>query len=85
MASSPKITEYIGRIAPADKVGLYMGCSFLPVFLGSTLAGIISGNVYGSMSDKVNLLVNEVEKEVWISQQFLKTFLLQITLIRPVN
>jgi len=60
MASSPKITEYIGRIAPADKVGLYMGCSFLPVFLGSTLAGIISGNLYGSMSDKVNLLVKEV-------------------------
>ncbi|NOU61680.1 MFS transporter [Marinifilum caeruleilacunae] len=62
MASSPKITEYIGRIAPKDKVGLYMGCSFLPVFAGSTLGGIISGNVYGSMSDKVNLLVTEVEK-----------------------
>jgi dipeptide/tripeptide permease len=62
MASSPKITEYIGRIAPKDKVGLYMGCSFLPVFAGSTLGGIISGNVYGGMSDKVNLLVKEVEK-----------------------
>lgn len=61
MASSPKITEYIGRIAPKDKVGLYMGCSFLPVFVGSTLGGIISGNVYGSMSDKVTLLVREVE------------------------
>jgi dipeptide/tripeptide permease len=63
MASSPKITEYIGRIAPKDKVGLYMGCSFLPVFFGSTLGGIISGNVYGGMSDKVNLLVKEVEKQ----------------------
>ena len=62
MASSPKITEYIGRIAPKDKVGLYMGCSFLPVFAGSTLGGIISGNVYGSMSDKVNLLTAEVKK-----------------------
>jgi dipeptide/tripeptide permease len=61
MASSPKITEYIGRIAPKDKVGLYMGCSFLPVFAGSTLGGIISGNVYGSMSDKVTLLIREVE------------------------
>lgn len=61
MASSPKITEYIGRIAPKDKVGLYMGCSFLPVFVGSTLGGIISGNVYGSMSDKVTLLVREVK------------------------
>jgi dipeptide/tripeptide permease len=60
MSSSPKITEYIGRIAPKDKVGLYMGCSFLPVFVGSTLGGFISGNVYGSMSDKVTLLVREV-------------------------
>ncbi len=61
MSSSPKITEYIGRIAPKDKVGLYMGCSFLPVFAGSTLGGIISGNVYGSMSDKVTLMIREVK------------------------
>lgn len=52
MAGSPKITEYIGRIAPKDKVALYMGCSFLPVFLGNIGAGFISGNVYGAMSDK---------------------------------
>ncbi|MDM8159284.1 MFS transporter [Labilibaculum sp. K2S] len=60
MASSPKITEYIGRIAPKDKVGLYMGCSFLPVFAGSTIGGVISGNVYGNMSDKVTLMIREV-------------------------
>jgi dipeptide/tripeptide permease len=60
MASSPKITEYIGRIAPKDKVGLYMGCSFLPVFVGSSIGGIISGNVYGTMSDKITLLKREV-------------------------
>ena len=28
MASSPKFTEYVGRIAPADKKALYMGTSF---------------------------------------------------------
>jgi MFS family permease len=53
MAGSPKITEYIGRIAPADKKALYMGYSFIPVFLGNVLAGIISGVVYQNMSDKV--------------------------------
>jgi MFS family permease len=53
MAGSPKITEYIGRIAPKDKKALYMGYSFIPVFLGSFLAGFISGNVYQMMSDKV--------------------------------
>ncbi|MDL2221453.1 MFS transporter [Parabacteroides sp. OttesenSCG-928-N08] len=53
MAGSPKIQEYIGRIAPADKKALYMGYSFIPVFIGNILAGIISGNVYQAMSDKV--------------------------------
>lgn len=56
MAGSPKITEYIGRIAPKDKVALYMGCSFIPVFIGNVGAGIISGDVYGMMSDKAVLV-----------------------------
>lgn len=62
MTASPKITEYIGRIAPQDKKALYMGYSFIPVFLGTTFAGYISGNVYQSMSDKHTLLVREVVK-----------------------
>ncbi len=57
MTASPKITEYIGRIAPPDKKALYMGYSFIPVFLGNILAGIISGNVYQQMSDKHSLVV----------------------------
>lgn len=56
MASSPKITEYIGKIAPADKVALYMGCSFLPMAGGNFFAGILSGSVYGNISDKTHLL-----------------------------
>ena len=55
MAGSPKITEYIGRIAPKDKKALYMGYSFIPVFLGNVFAGIISGSVYQAMSDKVSI------------------------------
>ncbi|MDR0796334.1 MAG: MFS transporter [Tannerella sp.] len=53
MAGSPKITEYIGMIAPKDKKALYMGYSFIPVFLGNVFAGFISGYVYQAMSDKV--------------------------------
>lgn len=62
MAGSPKITEYIGRIAPADKKALYMGYSFIPVFLGNVFAGIISGNVYQGMSDKTVFVKQEVAK-----------------------
>ena len=53
MTGSPKITEYIGLIAPKDKKALYMGYSFIPVFLGNIFAGIISGHVYQALSDKV--------------------------------
>jgi len=60
MAGSPKITEYIGRIAPSDKKALYMGYSFIPVFLGNVFAGFISGNVYQITSDKVEFIKQEV-------------------------
>lgn len=60
MAASPKITEYIGSIAPSDKKALYMGYSFLPVFIGSILAGYVSGGVYQSLSDKHTLLVKDL-------------------------
>lgn len=60
MASSPKFTEYIGRIAPADKKALYMGTSFLPIAAGHFLAGILSGKLYAGMSEKFTLVVREV-------------------------
>jgi proton-dependent oligopeptide transporter, POT family len=62
MACSPKITEYIGRIAPAGKTALYMGSSFLPMAGGNFFAGIISGSVYQNKSDKISLLQREIEK-----------------------
>ncbi|MEI6679723.1 MAG: MFS transporter [Mariniphaga sp.] len=60
MSSSPKITEYIGRIAPSDKTALYMGCSFIPLAIGNIFAGIVSGNVYQNISDKITLTQKEV-------------------------
>ncbi len=62
MSSSPKFTEYIGRIAPKDKTALYMGTSFLPVAAGNYITGFLSGNVYQTMSDKITLLKIEVAK-----------------------
>jgi dipeptide/tripeptide permease len=56
MASSPRIQEYISGIAPPEKVGLYMGYSFLPVAGGNVLGGLLSGKLYGSMSDKFYFL-----------------------------
>lgn len=62
MASSPKFTEYIGRIAPEDKKALYMGTSFLPIAVSHQLAGWISGRPYEKVADKIYLLKEEVAK-----------------------
>lgn len=63
MASSPKYTEYVGRIAPADKKALYMGTSFLPVALGHFLTGWISGRPFESVADKYYLLSKAVSEK----------------------
>ncbi len=63
MSSSPKTSEYIARIAPGDKVALYMGCSFLPYAGGNFFAGQISGGVYQNLSDKVTLLEKAVTEK----------------------
>ncbi len=77
MSSSPKITEYIGRIAPKDKLALYMGMSFLPVAGGSFFAGILSGNVYASISDKISILKTEASERLLnlpeISEKYTQT------------
>lgn len=67
MVSSPRIQEYIGRIAPQDKVALYMGVSFLPVAGGNFIGGLLSGNLYGSMSDKYTFLKNELAERGFAS------------------
>lgn len=62
MAASPKIIEYIGIIAPKEKIALYMGYSFLPVAIGNFFAGILSGRVYQAMSDKISIIQLEAAK-----------------------
>lgn len=62
MASSPKFTEYVGSIAPADQKALYMGTSFLPIAAGHQLAGFLSGDIYDKASGKLTLLQQEVAK-----------------------
>lgn len=47
MMASPKSQEYVGRIAPPDKVGMYMGYFFWCVALGNLFGGLLSGVLYG--------------------------------------
>lgn len=63
MGSSPKFTEYVGRIAPPEQKALYMGTSFLPIAAAHRLAGYLSGDFYEGISDKYFLLQKEVAKQ----------------------
>ena len=69
MASSPKFTEYVGKIAPKGKEALYMGTSFLPVAVGNYITGFLSGDVYQAWSDKISLLQIEVAKRGLVIQE----------------
>jgi dipeptide/tripeptide permease len=46
MMASPKQKEYTGKIAPPDKVAMYMGYFYWCVALGNLFGGILSGQFY---------------------------------------
>ena len=52
MSASPKITEYVGKIAPTEKKALFMGFTFIPIFLGNLFSVPVSGTYYEKLSDK---------------------------------
>ncbi len=76
MASSPRIMEYIGKIAPKDKTALYMGAYYVPLAGGNFFAGLISGSVYEKVSGKLYLLKEEISKRGFeipeVSEEFSK-------------
>jgi POT family proton-dependent oligopeptide transporter len=59
MLTSPRIIEYLGRIAPEGRTAAYIGSSFIPMSLGNIIAGFLSGSVYEKMSDKFTLMRTE--------------------------
>jgi len=50
MMASPTSQEYVGRIAPRDKVATYMGYYFVAIALGNLFGGILSGQLYGKLA-----------------------------------
>jgi dipeptide/tripeptide permease len=45
MIQSPRFYEYVSRLAPPGQQGVFMGFSFLPIAIGSFLAGRIGGRL----------------------------------------
>jgi dipeptide/tripeptide permease len=50
MMASPTSQEFVGRIAPRDKVAMYMGYYFVSIALGNLFGGILSGQLYGKLA-----------------------------------
>ena len=50
MMASPTSQEYIGSIAPKDKVALYMGYYFIAVALGNLFGNVLGGILYGKLA-----------------------------------
>ncbi len=51
MAYAAHFYKYLGDMAPEDQVGMYMGFAFLPIALGSFLAGLIAGPIVNFARD----------------------------------
>jgi len=45
ITQSPRYYEYISRLAPPGQQGTYMGFAFLPIGIGSFVAGIFGGKL----------------------------------------
>jgi len=46
MTCSARFFEYCGTVAPADQVAVYLGYSFLSIFLGNLYSGVWGGFLY---------------------------------------
>jgi proton-dependent oligopeptide transporter, POT family len=45
MTQSARYYEYISRLAPSGRQGLYMGYAFLPIAIGNFFAGLLGGHL----------------------------------------
>jgi Na+/melibiose symporter-like transporter len=45
ITQSPRYYEYISRLAPSGQQGTYMGFAFLPIGIGSLVAGVFGGRL----------------------------------------
>lgn len=47
----PGFLSYVSRIAPPDRIAVYQGVGFLPLFVGFTVGPVLGGQLYGPLAD----------------------------------
>ena len=52
----PKLISYVGLLAPKDKVAIYMGFVFLPVFFSSLIFSYPNGVLWESLVEERSLI-----------------------------
>jgi len=55
MLASPKFSEFLGNIAPADKKAMWLGFSQFPIAIGWMAEGFVGPKVYAAFADKDTL------------------------------
>ncbi|MFK7915833.1 MAG: MFS transporter [Pseudomonadales bacterium] len=63
MLSSPKSSEYLGNIAPADKKAMYLGFSQLPIGIGWTLESYLGPVLYGAYASREQISRAALEEQ----------------------
>ncbi|MBI2606864.1 MAG: MFS transporter [Deltaproteobacteria bacterium] len=64
MASSPKMNEYLGVIAPEGKKALYLGYANVPLAIGWFYGSIAGGQVYEARGDKAVLALRFMREQL---------------------
>jgi hypothetical protein len=68
MLTGPKTAEYLGRIAPADKKGLYLGYANIPMGLGQGIGAGIAGWLYHHYGEKATLALKYLMEHTALGQ-----------------
>jgi POT family proton-dependent oligopeptide transporter len=68
MLSSPKMSEYLGVIAPADKKALYMGYANIPLAIGWGYGSFLGGQIYARAGEKAGLALRYMSEVLKVTE-----------------
>ena len=73
MLCSPKMSEYLGVIAPADKKALYMGYANIPIAIGWGYGSFIGGQIYERAGEKAGLALRYLSEVLQVTEMPART------------
>ncbi len=68
MLCSPKMSEYLGVIAPADKKALYMGYANIPLAVGWGYGSFVGGQIYERAGEKAGLALRYMSEVLKVQE-----------------